>query len=87
MEISFIYKSDVQFMQIKSLYMPDSVIQNDEFPAHVIWDKNDDIEITVSIPDCIEIKEIYNIAEDSVENIDDKSVKMKEFDVNGKIIP
>lgn len=72
-------------MQIKSLYMPDSVIQNDEFPAHVIWDKTDDIEITVSVPDCIKIKEIFNIVEGSVENIDEKSVKMKEFDVNGYV--
>ena len=65
--------------------MPDSVIQNDEFPAHVIWDKNDDIEITVSVPDHIEIKEMFNVVEDSAENIDEKTVKIKEFDVNGYV--
>lgn len=72
-------------MQIKSLYMPDSVIQNDEFPAHVTWDKNDDIEITVSVPDHVKIKEIFNIVEDSVEKIDENSVKIKEFEVNGYV--
>lgn len=72
-------------MQIKSLYMPDSVIQNDEFPAHVTWDKNDDIEITVSVPDHVKIKEIFNIVEGSVENIDENSVKIKEFEINGYV--
>lgn len=72
-------------MQIKSLYMPDSIIQNDEFPAHVIWDKNDNVEITVSVPDHVKIKEIFNIVEDSVEKIDEKSVRIKDFEVNGYV--
>ncbi|WP_135611128.1 hypothetical protein [Methanococcoides sp. AM1] len=70
-------------MQLKSLYMPDSIIQNDEFPAHVTWNKNDNLEITVILPETIEIKEVYNVPSEYIENLESSSAKFDEFEVNG----
>lgn len=72
-------------MQIKSLYMPDSIIQNDEFPAHITWDKNDQVEITLTLPKTITIKEVYNVPENISNKIDEFSTKFNQFEVNGYV--
>lgn len=72
-------------MRVKSLYMPDTCLQGDKFPAHVVWDKTNTIEITLKIPKSLQVLEIYNVPETSIEKPNDTEVILKDFEVNGYV--
>ncbi len=72
-------------MNIKSLYLPESSIQNDEFPAHITWNKKDELEVIVIVPEDISVKEIFNVVPDSVENIAENKIKITQFEINGYV--
>ena len=72
-------------MQIKSLYVPESTIQNDEFPAHITWDQKENLEVTVTLPKAITVKEVYNVPENAIHKVDDLSTKFDQFEVNGYV--
>ncbi len=70
-------------MQIKSLYMPTTSIQNDDFPAHILWNKADLVEITFTLSKNLELKDVYNVPEGSIELIEESSFKLSQFEING----
>lgn len=72
-------------MRIKSLYLPENSIQNDEFPAHITWDKNDEIEVILTMPCNIEIKEIFNVVPNSAEYTAEYKIKINQFEINGYV--
>ena len=45
---------------IKSLFVPDSSLQGAPFPAHVMWEQSENVEVTISFPDPIRLEEVYN---------------------------
>jgi len=65
--------------------MPDTSLQNDKFPAHIIWDKSENIDISICLPDNIEICEIFNVPEDGAEETNDNNIKISKFELNGYI--
>jgi hypothetical protein len=72
-------------MQIKSLYMPDTCLQNEKFPAHILWDKKEKINIFIKVPENIELQEIFNVPEDSMSLIDNNTIKIENFNLNGYV--
>lgn len=72
-------------MKIESLFVPDSCLQGDEFPAHITWDKSEKIEVMLKYPKPLEIKKIYNVPRDGIKIIDENSIKISKFDVNGYV--
>lgn len=72
-------------MEIKSLYMPDTCLQNVEFPAHILWDKNEKIEITLTLPNFINLKNIYNVPEEGIVQSDENTITIKQFDIEGYV--
>lgn len=72
-------------MKIDSLYMPDSCLQGDSFPAHVIWNKSTFVEITLNLPLSITIKDIFNIQEEGFIQKSPNCFVFTKFDVNGYI--
>src|SRR2546426_10916737 len=44
----------------RSIYMPDTSIQGDVFPAHVMWDRTDKLKIRIKLPPSIAIEQAYN---------------------------
>jgi hypothetical protein len=72
-------------MNIKSVYLPDSTIQNDEFPGHILWNKNDNIKLQLELPPNIEIKEIYNVLPEDITYISENTIELDKFEVNGYV--
>ena len=70
-------------MKIDSLFMPDSCLQGDSFPAHVIWNKSISVEITLNLPSSITIKDVFNVQEEGFIQKSQDSFVFKKFDVNG----
>lgn len=71
--------------KLKSLYMPDSCIQGDEFPAHVIWDKSTKLRVRVKCPSSIRIKEVYNVPENEKSVQENDTTEYHDFSVNGYV--
>ena len=70
-------------MKINSLYMPDSCLQGDSFPAHIIWNKNDSITIKLNLPKSIKIKDLFNVQNEDIIQKSQNSCVIKNFDING----
>lgn len=47
-------------MVIKSIFIPDTCLQNDKFSGHIMWKKDSQYHITMNIPKEIELIESYN---------------------------
>ncbi len=56
-------------MIVESLFMPETCLQGDDFPAYIIWNKYEEIEVTVDYPPTIDIKNIYNVPKDGIKVI------------------
>jgi len=70
---------------IKSVYMPDTSIQGDNFPAHVIWDKSETVKIRVKYPDALEVKEVFNVVPASVRTPENGVLEFTNFVMNGYV--
>lgn len=56
------------------VYMPEYCVQGERIPFYLLWDKSKNLQITISLPDGLELKEAYNI--------DAKDIQIK----NGEVI-
>ena len=71
-------------MSTKSVYLPDTCIQNDKFPAHVMWEKELRPIIKIVIPEGIEYEEIYNVDEKDI-IFENNTLVLSNFEVNGYV--
>jgi hypothetical protein len=65
--------------------MPNTSIQGDDFPAHVIWDKSENVKIRVKYPDALEVKEVFNVDPTSVTTPEDGVLEFTNFILNGYV--
>lgn len=65
--------------------MPDTCLQKDNFPAHILWNKNINLEILLKIPNSILIKEIYNVSKGGIKELSKGVIKINKYDVNGYV--
>jgi|GEM_PF-2271534 len=72
-------------LKINSVYVPDSCLQGDKFPAHITWDKNENIEITVNFPSPLELKNVYNVPKGGITPADNNKIIINKFDINGYV--
>src|SRR2546421_4919365 len=70
---------------IRSLYMPDSCIQGDDFPAHIIWDRTQKLKIRVKCAASIHVKEVYNVRDQGRARPDRETTEYSDFVVNGYV--
>ena len=61
-------------MTIKSHFLPDNALQGEEIPTFILWRDIDYDKIEVSISNCCEIKEYYNVNEKNVEIFKNKVI-------------
>lgn len=72
-------------MLVTSLYVPENCLQLEKFPAHILWNKEQKVIISLTVPDNIILKEIYNISSSGNNFINKNEVTLSEFDVNGYV--
>src|SRR2546425_408573 len=65
------------------VYLPDSCLQGEELPAHVLWLQSERVEITVSFSDSLELVSIFNVPGSGVTSSGDNAIEVSQFDVNG----
>lgn len=70
-------------MNIKSLYMPENCLQNEKFPAHILWNQKDQYEIRIKVPEELDIVEIFNVPSDGIQIFEENALKITKFDFNG----
>ncbi len=73
-----------QEMKTKSLevYLPEYCVQGERIPFYVLWDKEDEIQITLTIPDGITLVEAYNVNPNNLK-IENNVVRINNFESNG----
>ena len=72
-------------LKVTSVYVPETCLQGDKFPAHVTWDKTERIEVIVNYSAPLKIKHVYNVPKEGIKQFKDNKVIIKKFDVNGYI--
>jgi hypothetical protein len=72
-------------LKINSVFVPRSCLQGDKFPAHITWDKTENIEITLEYSSPIKIKNIYNVPAEGIKQVNNTKIKINKFDVNGYV--
>ena len=72
-------------MLVTSLYVPENCLQLEKFPAHILWNKEQKVIISLTVPDNIILKEIYNITSSGNDFIYKNEVLCQNFDVNGYV--
>lgn len=75
----------VAYGWLKSLYMANSCIQGDDFPAHIIWDKSARLKVRVKCPAAIQVKEVYNVDQGEGHVLENGSIEYTNFVVDGYI--
>ena len=65
--------------------MPDTSIQGDSFPAHVIWDKSETVKIRVKFPSALEVKEVFNVPPGGAITLPDGTAELRGFIMNGYV--
>jgi hypothetical protein len=63
--------------------MPANCLQNEKFPAHILWNQKDQYEIKITIPKELEVVEIFNVPNDGVQTYKENSLKITKFEFNG----
>jgi hypothetical protein len=75
----------LQHQVVQSCFIPESVLQGDEFPIHLIWDKERFININLNIPlNFCRLKEVYNVEEKALK-IGKDVVYLNSFERNGYV--
>lgn len=72
-------------LKINSVYVPETCLQGDKFPAHITWTKTEKIEVTVEYSAPLKIKHVYNVPKEGIKQTKDNRVIIKKFDVNGYV--
>lgn len=69
-------------MVIRSIFVPDTCLQNDKFSAHVTWDKNHSCSVILKIPPEIKIDELFNVTK---HNDSENTICIEKTDINGYV--
>ena len=65
------------------VYLPDSCLQGEELPAHVLWLQSERVEVTVSFPESLELVAIFNAPRRGIKMSGDNVFEANQFEVNG----
>ncbi|XHH08817.1 MAG: hypothetical protein ACFCUE_14810 [Candidatus Bathyarchaeia archaeon] len=71
-------------MTLKALYVPPQAIQGEDVPAHILWTPSSDFcTLLVSIPSSLQLKEIYNVLDASIERTKSGEIRINKFEMDG----
>lgn len=63
--------------------MPDNCLQNEKFPAHILWNQKDHYEFIIRIPEELDVVNIFNVPPEGIHLLEGNLLKLTKFDFNG----
>jgi len=72
-------------MLVRSIYVPEYCLQLEKFPSHILWNKDDNLSIVLTLPKNIELVNLYNVPADGIELPKENTLKLTKFYENGYV--
>src|SRR5690348_6049767 len=69
--------------RLRSIFVPQHCLQGEEFPTHILWSGGGQVQVEVTIPAEIELKEIFNIRRDTTTTVVAGMLSVRAVEVPG----
>ena len=69
-------------MDSVDVFVPEYCVQGDRIPFYLIWNKEENIRVSIYLPNGLKLEEVYNVIDDDI-SLKDNNVEIDNFEVQG----